>query len=290
MIAMDNCAEDLKRQHPEWGPWLAVIQEILNEIAEPKWDAMVPSAAAPQASKIPLLAQVTLEPDRRSLARIFDNLMRIAGRSGAPKMATLQAAPYAGLDVLALLQALLNQDDHHINKCASVAGVDPEAFRAVAALLPMPLLYACNRRWKSYEGWMEGYCPICGAWPAYAEVRGIERSRYFRCAGCGSEWQAQCLFCPYCGMTDHRELASLVPEQSGSNSAIDACNRCRGYVKAFTKLQGSPPARIIPEDLASVALDVAAADRGYRRPRGAGYSLNLTLTSRERTTAVGVNS
>jgi FdhE protein len=276
---MDNSVEDLKRKHSEWGPWLAVVQEILEEIADPKWDAMVPPAAAPQASKIPLLAQVRLELDKRSLARIFDNLMRIAAYSGTPKMATLQAAQYAEVDVLALLQALLNQDDQHISKCASFAGVDPEAFRAVAALLPRPLLYACNRRWKSYESWMEGYCPVCGAWPAYAEVRGIERSRHFRCAGCGSEWQAQCLFCPYCGMTDHRELASLVPEQSGSNSAIDACNRCLGYVKAFTKLQGSPPARIMLEDLASVELDLAAAERGYKRPHGVGYSLNLTLAS-----------
>jgi FdhE protein len=143
----------------------------------------------------------------------------------------------------------------------------------------MPFLHACSRRWKPAESWTEGYCPVCGAWPALAEVRGIERSRYFRCGGCGSEWQAQCLFCPYCGMTDHRELASLVPEHGGSNAAVDACNRCLGYVKTFTKLQGSPPARIILEDLASVELDVAAAERGYKRPRGAGYSLNVTVAA-----------
>jgi hypothetical protein len=47
----------------------------------------------------------------------------------------------------------------------------------------------------------------------------------------------------YCGMTDHNELVSLVPEKSGSNSVIDACKRCLGYVKTFTTLQGSPPAK-----------------------------------------------
>jgi FdhE protein len=176
-----------------------------------------------------------------------------------------------------VLEALLNQDEQRVNESASIAGVNPEAFRAVAALLPMPFLYACNRCWKAHESWMEGYCPVCGAWPAYVEVRGIERSRHFRCASCGSEWQAQCLFCPYCGMTDHRELASLVPEQGASHSAIDACNRCLGYVKAFTRLQGSPPAKIILEDLASVELDVAAVQHGYKRPRGAGYSLGVTV-------------
>jgi FdhE protein len=109
-------------------------------------------------------------------------------------------------------------------------------------------------------------------------VRGIERSRYFRCAGCGSEWQTQSLFCPFCGTTDHRELASLIAEQGGLNSAVDACNRCLGYVKAFTRLQGTPPEGIILEDLASVELDVAAADAGYKRPHGAGYILKVRVT------------
>jgi FdhE protein len=124
---------------------------------------------------------------------------------------------------------------------------------------------------------MEGYCPVCGAWPALAEVRGIERSRYLRCGRCGGQWQAHLLFCPYCGTTDHREQISLVPENS-SKSAIDACKRCLGYVKTFTTLQGSPPAKVILDDLASVELDVAAAAQGYKRPEGAGYSLNVTVT------------
>jgi formate dehydrogenase maturation protein FdhE len=58
---------------------------------------------------------------------------------------------------------------------------------------------------------------------------------------------------------------------------IDACNRCLGYVKALTKLQGSSPAEIMLDDLASVELDVAAAEQGYKRPQGVGYLLNVTL-------------
>jgi FdhE protein len=125
---------------------------------------------------------------------------------------------------------------------------------------------------------MEGYCPVCGAWPAFAEARGIERSRHLRCGRCGSEWQGRGLYCLYCGMTDHRELVSLVPENSGSNSVIDACTHCRGYLKTFTTLQGSPPDKIILDDLASVELDVAAVEQGYKRPQGAGYLLNITVS------------
>jgi FdhE protein len=273
---MDNGVQDLKRQHPEWAPWLAVIQEIHNEIADPKWEAMVPVAAKnPPTGKVPLLAAATVGLDKGLLHRTCDNLMRTAGRGGTPELASLQKVGRIDLDVVGLFRAVLNQEDHRLTEFASISGADPATFRAVAALLPLPFLQACNRRWKSSESWTEGYCPVCGAWPALAEVRGIERARYLRCAGCGSEWQAQCLCCPYCGMTDHNELESLMPEQSGSKPVIDACHRCLGYVKAFTRLQGSPPAAIFLEDLGTVELDLAAAELGYKRPRGAGYALGI---------------
>jgi FdhE protein len=80
-------------------------------------------------------------------------------------------------------------------------------------------------------------------------------------------------------MADHNELVSLVPENSGSNAVIDACKRCLGYVKTFTMLQGSPPARVLLDDLGSVELDVAALEQGYKRPQGNGYWLNVTVSN-----------
>jgi formate dehydrogenase maturation protein FdhE len=78
-------------------------------------------------------------------------------------------------------------------------------------------------------------------------------------------------------MSDHNELASLVAEQSGSKSTVDVCKRCLGYVKVFTTLRGSPPVKIMLDDLASVELDLAAAACGYKRPAGAGYALDVTM-------------
>jgi len=79
-------------------------------------------------------------------------------------------------------------------------------------------------------------------------------------------------------MTDHNELVSLVPEKSGATGVIDACKRCLGYAKTFTTLQGSQPAKVLLDDLASAHLDVAALEQGYKRPQGAGYSLDVTVT------------
>jgi FdhE protein len=282
MMAIDSGLQDLKRQHPEWEPWLAVLQVVQGEIGDPKWDGAVPVEVGHQQGKVPLLAGAALRLDPSSIRRLFERLVRIASRSGTAKMATLQAIAYAKLDVPAVFKASLNNDREAMKEIASAVGADAEAFQAVGALVSIPFLQASNRALARSIAlsWTEGYCPLCGAWPAFAEVRGIERSRYFRCGRCGSEWQAHCLFCPYCSMTDHKELASLVPEQNGAKSVIDACNRCLGYVKAFTKLQGSPPAKVMVDDLATVDLDIAALEQGYRRPEGLGYSLHAVVGSK----------
>ena len=140
---------------------------------------------------------------------------------------------------------------------------------ATELLLPLPLLHACRRRWQDAvpQTWSQGYCPICGAWPAFAELCGVERSRYLRCGRCGSAWRSQLLSCPYCGTTDHELLGSLVAERW----VVETCRRCRGYVKTFTRLQPSAPEQGLIDDLASVELDIAAKQRGYLRPDGPGY-------------------
>jgi FdhE protein len=278
----DSNLQELGRQRPEWEPWLAVIEEVLSETADAKWDGVVPAGIEARESKVPLLAGTTISLEPDSLRRWTERLLRTASRSGTAKMAALKPAIQAPSDILALFKASLCQDGDRLNEIAVALGADPEAFQAVMALAPVPFLHACNRRWSQAiaQSWAEGYCPVCGAWPVFAEVRGIERSRYFRCGRCAGEWQLDCLICPYCGMTDHNELVTMVPEQGGTSRVIEACKRCLGYVKSFTTLQGSPAAKVMLDDLASVDLDVAALDHGYRRPPEPGYSLDVTLVDK----------
>jgi FdhE protein len=292
----DTALHGLKRQRPEWEPWLAVVEEILREAATPTWDVAVPAlaaeapgakaarsaeapdAGAPAQTGIPRLAGTTIPLAASLVRRLLERLIRTASMSGPPKMATLGAVLYKNLDVLALFSASLRKDTERVKEVAA-SGADAEALQAVVALLPVPFLHACNRRWASSipESWQEPYCPVCGSWPAFAEVRGIERRRYFRCGRCGGAWPARSLSCPYCAMGDHEALVSLVPENASSRALIEACRRCLGYVKTFTTLQGCPPARVMLEDLASVDLDVAALGHGYLRPTGQGHSLDVTV-------------
>ena len=175
---------------------------------------------------------------------MVEQLIRVAHRCGTDKLSTLKPALDAELDSSSVFKASLQQDDEFLKKLAASLDIDPEAFQAVMTLLPVPLLQACNRRWAQTIAarWVEPYCPICGAWPAFAETRGIERGRYLRCGRCGAEWQTHVLSCPYCGNTDHQELASLVAENS-AKSAIDACKRCLGYIRFLQRSREAYPTK-----------------------------------------------
>jgi len=282
MSAPDAALNGLRRERPEWEPWLVVVDEIVHEAGSPAWDAAVPAASHAQGTAVPLLTGSTLSLEAGLVRRLFERLIRIASRAGTTKMSSLKAALHADVEWVQLFTASLCQDSDRINEIAAVSGSDAEALNAVIALLPVPFLHACNRRWASSisASWVEGYCPVCGSWPAFAEVRGIERNRYFRCGRCGGQWHARALHCPFCAMSDHDELVALVPEKGSSNAVIEACQRCLGYVKAFTRLQGCSQGAVMLEDLASVDLDVAAIEHGFARPSGPGHALGITVTDK----------
>ena len=283
MIATAAALTGLKRQRPEWGPWLAVVEETLREAEAPAWDAAVPADARVPHIATPLLAGATVAVEARTVRGLLRRLIHVASRTGTPEMAALRSVLDADPDVLALFRASLCQDTLPTTKVATSCGAEAGTLQAVVALVSVPFLHACNRRWAPsvWPGWLEGYCPVCGTWPAFAETRGIERNRFFRCGRCGGEWHARPLRCPYCGMDDHNALVSLVPENAGLNVVIEGCRSCRGYVKTFTRLQGCPPGVVMLDDLASVHLDVAALEQGYMRPPGAGHPLDVTVIGKD---------
>jgi len=272
--------EAIRRQRPEWTPWLAVVDEALREAKDARWEAAVPDAWTVHARPcVPLLSGATVVIDGKAVRRLFRRLVDIASRAGTPKMATLERCAREEIDAAGLFRASICQDSQAVARLASGAGADTEALQGVAALVSMPWLQACRRRLAPAVpiDWIEGYCPICGAWPAFAEMRGIERRRQVRCGRCGGEWHARLLHCAYCGNAVHDDLVTFLPQTTAPAGAIDACRRCHGYVKVFTTLQGCPPAGVLLQDLNSVDLDVAALEQGYRRPPGPGCAIDIAV-------------
>lgn len=266
----------LKHQRPEWEPWLRIVEVALRAIDEPAWRDAVPDTPTGPGGA-PRLARATVRLRRTAVQAYVDRLLLAAAAGGTSEMATLGSAAGGHLDALVLFRASLCQAHDTVADAADRCGANADALQAVAALIPVPFLQACNRAWSAMRNSREPYCPVCGSWPAFAEVRGIERSRHHRCGRCGSEWHAHGLSCPFCATADHRDLVRLVPGDALASSAVEACRNCRGYLKTFNRLQGCAPAAVLLEDLGSVALDVAALEGGYSRPAAPGHPLDITI-------------
>jgi len=275
----------LTEAHPEWSAWLRVVREVATELSDPGWDASAATTTAEQTAPdmAPLLAGAALRPDGPAVARLWNRLAGAARAQGLQAMAgDVQKAPQASTgEALAIFLAALNQDDAALDLQASRAGATPEGWRTLAHLLPMPYLHACARRWAASprSAWTQGYCPVCGAWPAFAEVRGIERTRHLRCGRCGAGWPMAVLSCTYCASTDHDTLGTLVDDNKKSRFAVDVCRGCSGYLKSCTTLQATPSDEVLAMDLASVEFDLAAVERGFLRPAGPGVLLHASLVT-----------
>lgn len=269
--------DTLARERPEWAAWLAVVRAAVAELGDAGWDAD-PTPAPAGSERAPWLARAALRPNEDAAARLLNRLADAAVAGGLSRMVG-RAGRARPAEASALLVAALNDDEAALGAHAAQRGASPDAFRALARLLPMPLLHAWAQRWPASgaRGGRDGWCPVCGAWPAFAETRGVERSRHLRCGRCGAGWPMGMLACAFCGATDHATLGSLVVEEAASRFAVDVCRGCGGYLKSCTTLQPTPADEVIAVDLGSVELDLAAAERGYRRPPGLGYRLGATL-------------
>lgn len=258
--------ERLGREHPEWAPWLSLLEAARREATAPAWDAAVPPRAADHAA--PGVAGLVFTVDPRLATRWVRHVVR----GGAGRRARRIEADGA----LAVLEAALGGDAGRLDALARGLDVDPAAMHALAPLAAMPLLHACRRAWAGGQAmatWRRGLCPVCGRWPTLAEARGLERSRQLRCGPCGADWPFDWLRCPFCGDTDHVRLGALVPGDSLDTRRVETCADCRGYLKTVTTLRAAPPEDVLLLDAATVELDVAALQQGYRRPDTRGHAI-----------------
>jgi FdhE protein len=270
--------ERLGRGTPEWRSWLRLLEATLAAVNDSAWDTVEPRLAPARPEAAPALAGAEIAVDRSLGRRWVRRLLEAAAREGGGAAGSLGPAASA-LDPHEFLQVVVGQDPDALARLAGEVGADPKALTALGGLAAMPLLQACARRLRDQlpEAWSRGYCPLCGAWPVFVEVRGLAPSRRLRCARCGGDWRAEWLCCPYCGVTDHARLGSLVSDSHGETRKVDTCAACRGYLKTMTTLEPSPADMVALEDLGTVDLDVAALERGYVRPDRPGYLLRARL-------------
>jgi len=263
-----------RRDNPESEAWLGLLEAALGESEDgATWEAAVPTPAAARPIKAPLLSHAQMPVDGRAARSWVRRLLKL----------TPQVNPRR-IDGLELLEAAVCHDDARIDALAAAGGggAEPHTLRVLGQMAVLPLLQACARSLASElpPTWWEGYCPLCGAWPVVAEYTGLERKRRLRCGRCGTGWAIPLLRCVFCDETAHDQLGYLTPEAGEQTRKIEVCHTCKGYVKGVTTVRTLAPWAVLLDDLTTVPLDVAALERGYRRPERPGYALEARIEGR----------
>lgn len=261
----------LRIAHPEWRPLLALIEAAIWEIERPEWRDCVPPTPSRRPETEPLLWGAAIAVAASPIERWVHRVLVTAAGMG-PDAPFVDAATAGRIDPRSLFEAAVAQDAERLDDISRSVGDTHGILDALAPLIAMPLLQACRRAWADAapSSWPHGHCPACGAWPTLAEIRGLDRGRHLRCRRCGGDWTIEWLHCPFCGERDHARLGSLVSTGRLARDKIEVCDHCRGYIKTTMTFAPIPPERVLLQDLATVVLDVAAVERGYRPPNSRG--------------------
>jgi len=269
----------LAKTHPEWSAWLALWDATLDAAADPVWTAAADGAAVPPALPpgAPRLTGAAVPVAARDATAWVRHLTGVADAKVAKR--GVGVAGGDRLDPVALIEAAINQDEARLAELATAAGMAPDALAALAQFAAAPLLHACGRALGPgvAKDWDDGYCPVCGAWPAMIERRGLERARRLRCGRCGGDWGSAVVRCAFCAVAGHDRLGSLVPEADREARQVETCAACRGYLKSLTTLRAWTAAEVALADLSTVELDLAAIERGYARPATPAVALAVRL-------------
>ena len=110
-------------------------------------------------------------------------------------------------------------------------------------------------------------CPVCGDRPVVAVLHEAAHStrRSLVCGFCAKEWAAPRIACVACGEREFDKLAIYHAEEL-PGTRVDVCETCHTYVKTIDLAKDGTAIPIV-DDLATLALDLWARERGYQRIR-----------------------
>lgn len=177
------------------------------------------------------------------------------------------------MDAGSLLAASLKRDQAAIRTGATHRGLSPDLVWLIAELAVSPFVHALERPLFSppadsslhpaLNDWNRGYCPLCGSWPALAEV--ADTHRILRCSFCTLAWELRSYACVYCGESGEPFVTAALDEEK-KERRLELCSGCRAYLKSIDVPRLSPFPQLAIGDLETMDLDMAAMERGYGRP------------------------
>jgi FdhE protein len=110
-------------------------------------------------------------------------------------------------------------------------------------------------------GWQKGFCPFCAGEPDFAVITPAA-DRLLICARCAARWRFHQLACPFCGNAERSRISSFTSRDG--QYRIYGCDACQRYLKAFDARQASRPVMPAVDSIATLPLDAAAMQKGYK--------------------------
>jgi FdhE protein len=225
------------------------------------------AAAEKMSAGVPLLRGQTLDIDwAAGRRRLQDIVAALSERHSDAAPALAHAVRSGQLELAELTAAVLAGQPHILHERAGALGLDVTLTASVIPLALFPVLVPIRAGLEPLLAaghWQEGYCPVCGAYPKLGEFRGLEQIRFLRCGLCAAEWQFPRLRCPACANQDHRQLGYLHVDGEQNKCRAATCEECRQYVKMVSTLTPLSPMQLWVTDVATVHVDLLAADHGF---------------------------
>ncbi len=262
-------------EHPEYAGLLLPFEEIFAYVDGKEGGTGIRFAvpegngAERVAGGLPLLAPEALSVDREAaiafLSGLLDVLRRV-GKAGQADLDRIGAGLSGGsLDLASLYAACLTRTRDAVDRAASVLSVQAPL---LAFVLEIALKTALERLSSSFppdrfDGWKEGYCPVCGSRAGMDELTGEEGKRFLSCSACFFRWPYPRIRCPYCGNADPGTLSYFTAGDGPTR--IGVCRKCSRYLKTRDARLGNADVPLEAEDLATLHLDLLAGKEGFER-------------------------
>jgi FdhE protein len=262
---------EISREAPELGEAAQVYEIVLPLLRDadlgPPAPTLTAEAARAKLSRgVPLLHGLGLELDAGAVKELLLRLARALQTPGSAAERIRLALESDALDVTALLPHVAAGTRDPVDAVARSRGLDADLLWTLARNALKPALWSWCRQLAPLAAgtpWDRASCFVCGARATLAELRGTARARHLRCTQCGADWRVSRLRCPHCGTEDHAALRLLSPAGRRRTERVEACDRCRGYVKVIDAFDPTPPEMLAAEDLATLHLDAIARRGGY---------------------------
>ncbi len=268
--------EQIKKKRPGYGEILDFYRKVREAQEKVKPSLKIEPIGLKKEWKellakegFPLIQREDFPLDIEASVKLFETLCQI-GIEANPHMALQirkirQALGGKKIDLRNLLQKGVKEP--RVDQLADELGLDKKVFSFLIHGSTKPSVEAGLEQLQSElhtETWLKGNCPACGSFPTLSLLKEEVGKRYLLCSFCGYQWRIDRLFCPFCANRDHESLHYLFAEGEEAYR-IDLCEKCHQYIKTIDtrNLQESDP---VLEDLATLHLDILAAQKGYKRP------------------------